>query len=149
MLLCLIPGPHACQARTFLFLQLLLLLLQRNQESVYEQIGEETLPNPRLWIPSRAPVAIGVAAMSTAQMLASGLKGKGFSVLHTYQDHLWWVHCFFCYGEWGWVAGENTMSLRFRSASIGVCTSSCSLWTPDFHPLAKCGEIHFLLQTRN
>ncbi|XP_016830506.1 eukaryotic translation initiation factor 2D isoform X7 [Cricetulus griseus] len=38
---------------------------------------------------NRAPVAIGVAAMSTAQMLASGLKGKGFSVLHTYQDHLW------------------------------------------------------------
>lgn len=38
---------------------------------------------------NRAPIAIGVAAMSTAQMLASGLKGKGFSVLHTYQDHLW------------------------------------------------------------
>ncbi|EDL39719.1 ligatin, isoform CRA_e, partial [Mus musculus] len=37
---------------------------------------------------NRAPVAIGVAAMSTAQMLASGLKGKGVSVLHTYQDHL-------------------------------------------------------------
>ncbi|XP_077013726.1 eukaryotic translation initiation factor 2D isoform X2 [Tamandua tetradactyla] len=38
---------------------------------------------------NRAPVAIGVAAMSTAEMLMSGLKGKGFSVLHTYQDHLW------------------------------------------------------------
>ncbi|XP_051059921.1 eukaryotic translation initiation factor 2D isoform X2 [Phodopus roborovskii] len=38
---------------------------------------------------NRAPVAVGVAAMSTAQMLAAGLKGKGFSVLHTYQDHLW------------------------------------------------------------
>ncbi|XP_028620519.1 eukaryotic translation initiation factor 2D isoform X1 [Grammomys surdaster] len=38
---------------------------------------------------NRAPIAIGVAAMSTAQMLASGLKGKGISVLHTYQDHLW------------------------------------------------------------
>ncbi|EDM09833.1 rCG46083, isoform CRA_b [Rattus norvegicus] len=37
---------------------------------------------------NRAPVAVGVAAMSTAQMLASGLKGKGISVLHTYQDHL-------------------------------------------------------------
>ncbi|XP_033054557.1 eukaryotic translation initiation factor 2D isoform X4 [Trachypithecus francoisi] len=37
----------------------------------------------------RAPVAIGVAAMSTAEMLTSGLKGRGFSVLHTYQDHLW------------------------------------------------------------
>ncbi|MBZ3880683.1 Eukaryotic translation initiation factor 2D [Sciurus carolinensis] len=38
---------------------------------------------------NRAPVAIGVAAMSTDEMLTSGLKGKGFSVLHTYQDHLW------------------------------------------------------------
>ncbi|KAM5238606.1 eukaryotic translation initiation factor 2D isoform 1-T1 [Ctenodactylus gundi] len=38
---------------------------------------------------NRAPVAIGVAAMSTAEMLTAGLKGKGFSVLHTYQDHLW------------------------------------------------------------
>ncbi|XP_039083482.1 eukaryotic translation initiation factor 2D [Hyaena hyaena] len=38
---------------------------------------------------NRAPVAVGVAAMATAEMLASGLKGRGFSVLHTYQDHLW------------------------------------------------------------
>ncbi|XP_005375454.1 PREDICTED: eukaryotic translation initiation factor 2D isoform X2 [Chinchilla lanigera] len=38
---------------------------------------------------NRAPVAIGVAFLSTAEMLAAGLKGKGFSVLHTYQDHLW------------------------------------------------------------
>ncbi|XP_037680792.1 eukaryotic translation initiation factor 2D [Choloepus didactylus] len=38
---------------------------------------------------NRAPVAIGVAAMSTAEMLSAGLKGRGFSVLHTYQDHLW------------------------------------------------------------
>ncbi|XP_058396168.1 eukaryotic translation initiation factor 2D isoform X2 [Diceros bicornis minor] len=38
---------------------------------------------------NRAPIAIGVAAMSTAEMLTSGLKGRGFSVLHTYQDHLW------------------------------------------------------------
>ncbi|XP_049713691.1 eukaryotic translation initiation factor 2D isoform X2 [Elephas maximus indicus] len=38
---------------------------------------------------NRAPIAIGVAAMSTAEMLTSGLKGRGFLVLHTYQDHLW------------------------------------------------------------
>ncbi|XP_048213307.1 eukaryotic translation initiation factor 2D isoform X1 [Perognathus longimembris pacificus] len=38
---------------------------------------------------NRAPVAIGVAAMSTAEMLTSGLKGRGFLVLHTFQDHLW------------------------------------------------------------
>ncbi|XP_004392907.1 PREDICTED: eukaryotic translation initiation factor 2D isoform X2 [Odobenus rosmarus divergens] len=37
---------------------------------------------------NRAPVAIGVAAMSTAEMLTSGLKGRGFSMLHTYRDHL-------------------------------------------------------------
>ncbi|XP_059001348.1 eukaryotic translation initiation factor 2D isoform X2 [Mustela lutreola] len=38
---------------------------------------------------NRAPVAVGVAAMSTTEMLTSGLKGRGFSVLHTYLDHLW------------------------------------------------------------
>ncbi|KAF6074409.1 eukaryotic translation initiation factor 2D [Phyllostomus discolor] len=38
---------------------------------------------------NRAPVAVGVAAMSTPEMLASGLKGRGFTMLHTYQDHLW------------------------------------------------------------
>ncbi|XP_028925268.1 eukaryotic translation initiation factor 2D isoform X1 [Ornithorhynchus anatinus] len=38
---------------------------------------------------SRAPVAVAVAAMSTAEMLASGMKGRGLTVLHTYLDHLW------------------------------------------------------------
>ncbi|KAJ7411262.1 Eukaryotic translation initiation factor 2D [Willisornis vidua] len=37
----------------------------------------------------RAPVAVAVATMSTAEMLAGGMKGKGFAVLHTYLDHLW------------------------------------------------------------
>ncbi|NXX81341.1 EIF2D factor, partial [Urocolius indicus] len=39
---------------------------------------------------NRAPVAVAVAMMSTAEMLAAGMKGKGFAVLHTYTDHLWW-----------------------------------------------------------
>ncbi|XP_053562567.1 eukaryotic translation initiation factor 2D [Bombina bombina] len=38
---------------------------------------------------NRAPMAIGVATMSTAEMLASGMRGKGFSILHTYRDQLW------------------------------------------------------------
>ncbi|KAG9485454.1 hypothetical protein GDO78_008500 [Eleutherodactylus coqui] len=38
---------------------------------------------------SRAAVAIGVATMSTREMLASGMKGKGFNILHTYKDQLW------------------------------------------------------------
>ncbi|XP_075052262.1 eukaryotic translation initiation factor 2D isoform X2 [Mixophyes fleayi] len=38
---------------------------------------------------NRAPVAIGVATMSTREMLASGMKGKGFNILHTYRDQLW------------------------------------------------------------
>nr|KAF6360163.1 hypothetical protein mMyoMyo1_011116 [Myotis myotis] len=38
---------------------------------------------------NKAPVAIRVAAMSTSEMLTSGLKGRGFSMLHTYEDHLW------------------------------------------------------------
>ncbi|XP_061488093.1 eukaryotic translation initiation factor 2D [Rhineura floridana] len=38
---------------------------------------------------NRAPVAIGIAIMSSAEMVAAGMKGKGFTVLHTYMDHLW------------------------------------------------------------
>ncbi|XP_069798341.1 eukaryotic translation initiation factor 2D isoform X1 [Narcine bancroftii] len=38
---------------------------------------------------SRAPVAIGLANMSTAEMLAAGMKGKGIITLHTYLDQLW------------------------------------------------------------
>ncbi|NXS31131.1 EIF2D factor, partial [Pomatostomus ruficeps] len=38
---------------------------------------------------NRAPVAVGVATMSTEEMLAAGMKGKGFAVLHTHLDHLW------------------------------------------------------------
>ncbi|CAN2390822.1 formation of translation preinitiation complex [Pristimantis euphronides] len=38
---------------------------------------------------SRAPLAIGVATMSTREMLASGMKGKGFNILHVYKDQLW------------------------------------------------------------
>ncbi|XP_014436185.1 eukaryotic translation initiation factor 2D [Pelodiscus sinensis] len=38
---------------------------------------------------NRAPVAVGVATMSTGEMLAAGMKGKGFAILHVYTDHLW------------------------------------------------------------
>ncbi|XP_053310396.1 eukaryotic translation initiation factor 2D [Spea bombifrons] len=38
---------------------------------------------------NRAPVAVGIATMSTKEMLASGMKGKGINVLHTYRDQLW------------------------------------------------------------
>ncbi|XP_070601645.1 eukaryotic translation initiation factor 2D isoform X1 [Erythrolamprus reginae] len=38
---------------------------------------------------NRAPVAIGTAIMTTSEMVAAGMKGKGFTVLHTYMDHLW------------------------------------------------------------
>ncbi|XP_060087268.1 eukaryotic translation initiation factor 2D isoform X2 [Heteronotia binoei] len=38
---------------------------------------------------NRAPVAIGTATMSTMEMLAAGMKGKGLTVLHTYMDQLW------------------------------------------------------------
>nr|XP_056701514.1 eukaryotic translation initiation factor 2D isoform X2 [Euleptes europaea] len=40
-------------------------------------------------VENRAPVAIGIATMSTKEMLAAGMKGKGFTVLHTYMDQLW------------------------------------------------------------
>ncbi|KAG8451381.1 hypothetical protein GDO86_003548 [Hymenochirus boettgeri] len=38
---------------------------------------------------NRAPVAIGLATRSTKEMLASGMKGKGFNILHTFGDQLW------------------------------------------------------------
>nr|XP_057907987.1 eukaryotic translation initiation factor 2D isoform X1 [Doryrhamphus excisus] len=38
---------------------------------------------------NRAPVAVGTAAVSSAEMLSLGMKGKGVCVLHTYMDHLW------------------------------------------------------------
>ncbi|XP_072030965.1 eukaryotic translation initiation factor 2D-like [Amphiura filiformis] len=38
---------------------------------------------------SGAPVAIGIATMSSADMIASGMKGKGVQTLHCYKDFLW------------------------------------------------------------
>lgn len=38
---------------------------------------------------NRAPVAVGTAAMSSAEMRKSGMKGKGVNILHTYMDQLW------------------------------------------------------------
>ena len=37
----------------------------------------------------RAPVAVGTAAVSSAEMHSSGMKGRGVCVLHTYMDSLW------------------------------------------------------------
>ncbi|XP_040007517.1 eukaryotic translation initiation factor 2D [Xiphias gladius] len=38
---------------------------------------------------NRAPVAVGTAAVSSADMRSSGMKGRGVCVLHTYMDNLW------------------------------------------------------------
>lgn len=38
---------------------------------------------------NRAPVAVGTAAVSTAEMHNLGMKGRGVCVLHTYMDNLW------------------------------------------------------------
>ncbi|XP_019747171.1 eukaryotic translation initiation factor 2D isoform X2 [Hippocampus comes] len=38
---------------------------------------------------NKAPVAIGTAAISSAEMLRVGMKGRGVCILHTYMDHLW------------------------------------------------------------
>ncbi|XP_002742065.2 eukaryotic translation initiation factor 2D-like [Saccoglossus kowalevskii] len=38
---------------------------------------------------NHAAIAIGTAAMSTGQMMAAGMRGKGIFVYHTYQDQLW------------------------------------------------------------
>ncbi|NXK34330.1 EIF2D factor, partial [Piprites chloris] len=56
--------------------------------SGFPQVEQGTLCAVTL-LGNRAPVAVAVATMSTAEMLAAGMKGKGFAVLHTYLDHLW------------------------------------------------------------
>ncbi|NWI59173.1 EIF2D factor, partial [Calyptomena viridis] len=56
--------------------------------SGFPQVEQGTLCAVTL-VGNRAPVAIAVATMSTAEMVAAGMKGKGFAVLHTYLDHLW------------------------------------------------------------
>jgi len=38
---------------------------------------------------NRAAVAVGRTAMSSAEMIKAGMRGKGVIVLHTYCDHLW------------------------------------------------------------
>ncbi|XP_067096201.1 eukaryotic translation initiation factor 2D isoform X1 [Osmerus mordax] len=40
-------------------------------------------------VSSRAPVAVGTATTSSADMRSVGMKGRGVSVLHTYMDTLW------------------------------------------------------------
>ncbi|XP_043102065.1 eukaryotic translation initiation factor 2D [Puntigrus tetrazona] len=40
-------------------------------------------------VASRAPVSVGTAAVSSAEMRNSGMKGKGVNILHTYMDQLW------------------------------------------------------------
>uniref|UniRef100_A0A8C1RVF2 Eukaryotic translation initiation factor 2D n=1 Tax=Cyprinus carpio TaxID=7962 RepID=A0A8C1RVF2_CYPCA len=37
---------------------------------------------------NRAPVAVGTAAVSSAEMRKSGMKGRGVNILHTYMDQL-------------------------------------------------------------
>ncbi|XP_071370898.1 eukaryotic translation initiation factor 2D isoform X2 [Centroberyx affinis] len=39
-------------------------------------------------VSNRAPVAVGTAVMSSAEMHSVGMKGRGVSVLHTYMDNL-------------------------------------------------------------
>ncbi|XP_013384518.1 eukaryotic translation initiation factor 2D [Lingula anatina] len=38
---------------------------------------------------NRCPVAIGRAALSSSDMVDSGMRGKGVIVIHSYLDHLW------------------------------------------------------------
>ncbi|XP_028265867.1 eukaryotic translation initiation factor 2D [Parambassis ranga] len=38
---------------------------------------------------NRAPVAVGTAAVSSAEMYSLGMKGRGVCVIHTYMDYLW------------------------------------------------------------
>jgi len=37
----------------------------------------------------RAAMAVGRTAMSSADMIEAGMRGKGVIILHTYRDYLW------------------------------------------------------------
>ena len=37
----------------------------------------------------RSPVGVGVSLMSWGAMVESGMRGKGFKIVHLYGDHLW------------------------------------------------------------
>lgn len=39
----------------------------------------------------RSPVGVAVALMAWEVMVGKGMRGKGFRVVHLYEDHLWWV----------------------------------------------------------
>lgn len=40
----------------------------------------------------RSPVGVAVSLMSWEAMVESGMRGKGFKIMHLYGDHLWWVY---------------------------------------------------------
>ncbi|XP_056585734.1 eukaryotic translation initiation factor 2D isoform X2 [Triplophysa dalaica] len=63
---------------------------------------------------NRAPVAVGTAATSSAEMRNSGMKGKGVNVLHTYMDQLWAI-------------GDKTSPpvIPFTNSSTQVETEEC------------------------
>lgn len=61
--------------------------------------------------------------MSTAEMLAAGMKGKGFAVLHTYMDHLWWVYCQ-AFGEIRNKSHQNLCPRKLKS----VCSTCWVIW---------------------
>ena len=37
----------------------------------------------------RSPVGVAVALMSWEVMVAKGMRGKGFRIVHLYEDYLW------------------------------------------------------------
>ncbi|TSL97322.1 Eukaryotic translation initiation factor 2D [Bagarius yarrelli] len=59
-----------------------LYVLHRNP--VFFQLEKQLYPTGVV-----APVAVGTAAVSSNEMRANGMKGKGVNVLHTYMDQLW------------------------------------------------------------
>ena len=48
------------------------------------------LLNQRVSVGFRAPIAVGHAAMSSGDMLAAGMCGKGVIIDHICGDHLWY-----------------------------------------------------------
>uniref|UniRef100_A0A7N6ABS0 Eukaryotic translation initiation factor 2D n=1 Tax=Anabas testudineus TaxID=64144 RepID=A0A7N6ABS0_ANATE len=66
---------------------------------------------------SRAPVAVGTAAASSAEMQSLGMKGRGVCVLHTYMDNL----CLSYVAKWSTLREER---IKVKKSELPLLTST-------------------------
>ncbi|XP_070825191.1 eukaryotic translation initiation factor 2D isoform X1 [Chaetodon trifascialis] len=79
---------------------------------------------------NRAPVAVGTAAVSSAEMHSLGMKGRGVCVLHTYMDNLW-------------AFGDKTVPPSLPDAESegqGILGEECEVDEEEEEGVEKCAE---------